>query len=65
MKKEKQIINLGYANGWKDGDSNSKLVKEIRNKGGKFEEISIGRCDKKYVYTDDEKTVIYYVDSSD
>lgn len=61
----KQIINLGYANGWKDGDYNSELVREIREKGGKFEEINIGRCDNKFVYEDDEKIVIYYVDSSD
>lgn len=61
----KQIINLGYANGWKDGDYNSELVREIREKGGKFEMFNIGRCDNKFVYEDDEKVVIYYVDSSD
>lgn len=62
MTDKKQIIDLGWANGWNE---TPKEIADAKSKGFTAEEISQNHCVTKYKIETDAFILTWKVDSSD
>ena len=65
MAENRNMIDLGYANGWHEDSIENRLVDMTRQAGYKFKEVSHNARGTDTVYECSEAGLRYHVDSSD
>ena len=65
MAEERNMRDLGYANGWSSDSLESRLVSMARKAGYQFNEVSHNERGTDTVYECKEAGLRYHVDSSD
>lgn len=65
MDKERNIIDLGYMNGWKRDGIEYRLLDMVALAGLRFRMVSHNERGTDTVYQCDEAALRYHVDSSD
>ena len=65
MAEERNMRDLGYANGWSSDSLESRLVSMTRQAGYQFKEVSHNDRGTDTVYECREAGLRYHVDSSD
>lgn len=65
MGNQRNIIDLGYMNGWKSDGIENRLCEMVVKAGYSFEEVSHNERGTDTVYECKEAALRYHVDSSD